>query len=189
MDENIKTKIQEHFEKLPQTLKEAIHSSNFQDKLLAISKKHRLHINQGATLENETLLVMMGLDDASSFTKNLQNELEISKEQAEQITADVAKEILLPIRESLKELLERQSQEEAESEKEAVPPTESTPAVNESAPIPIPTPKEETLEDPKSDLSAKKLNETTQRSTPVVNIKEKEGEKKFSDDPYRETIE
>ena len=189
MDENIKTKIQKQFQKLPLTLQKAIQSSDFGDKLRVISEKHRLHLNKGVILENETLMVMMGLDDTSSFTKNLESELEISKEQAEQITADVAKEILLPIRESLRELLNKQGQDGEENEKEVISPTKSAPEVNEPAPVLASTSKEGTPEDPKNDLSAQKLSETAQRSTPVVNIKEKEGKKKFADDPYRETIE
>lgn len=177
MKESTEKIIQERFKKLPSTLQKAITSNDFKDGLRTISEKYKLHLDKGVTLENETLMVMMGLDDTSSFTQNLQRGLGIDKEQAEKITADVAKDILLPIRESLKELLSTQDIEEE------VVPEESVIKTEEIAP-------EEEPENAKTDLSTQKLNETTQRSTQEVSVEDKEEKKKpFSDDPYRETIE
>lgn len=95
---NIHEMIRERFARLPQKLQEAIMSADVPEKLRAIAGKHRLHLDQGQLLENETHLVMLGLDQAEKFRDNIQKELGIPENVAHEIAEEVGKEIFLPIR-------------------------------------------------------------------------------------------
>ncbi|MAF59655.1 MAG: hypothetical protein QF858_04140 [Candidatus Pacebacteria bacterium] len=174
MDKNTEKLIQNRFIKLPEALQNAIRSSDFKEKIRRVSEKYKLHLDDGVVLENETVMVMMGLDDVKEFTKNLQGGMKVDKSTAEKITADIAKEVFLPIRESLKELIARDSEEIAQdSSGENI--SQDTIAGNEVQ---------------SKDFSDKKLSQNTQTSTPSVNVNIDEGKKRpTSDDPYREPIE
>jgi len=100
---NIHTMIKEQFTKLPPKLQKAITSTDVSLKLREISQKNRLHIDQGQILENETYMVLLGIEEAQAYEKNLKKELNISAEMAKGIAQDVAKEIFLSIRNLLKE--------------------------------------------------------------------------------------
>lgn len=107
--------IQEQFQKLPKSLQDAILAVDLHDKMKVISEKHKLLIDKAAIFENETMLIMLGLESHTDYTDNLKKELRISDEQAQEIAKDVNEQIFLPIRESLKEM-ENKNIEEAERE-------------------------------------------------------------------------
>ena len=92
---NIHTMIRDRFSKLPPKLQDAITSTEVAGKLRALSQKYRLHIDQGQILENETYMVLLGIDQAEKYEGNLKKELKISSENAKNIAKDVAKEIFL----------------------------------------------------------------------------------------------
>ncbi|PIT96781.1 hypothetical protein COT82_01265 [Candidatus Campbellbacteria bacterium CG10_big_fil_rev_8_21_14_0_10_35_52] len=100
--------IKEQLKKLPEDVRKAIASVDLRDKIKRISEKHHLHIDQGGELENETVLVMLGLESAYDYRMNLKRGLQISDSRAQAIAFDIDKEIFMNIRESLKKI----SQEE-----------------------------------------------------------------------------
>ncbi len=95
--------IKDRFNKLPPKLQEAITSTEVALKLREISQKYRLHIDQGQILENETYMVLLGIEQSENYKENLKKELRISEENAIKISNDVAKEIFLSVRNILKE--------------------------------------------------------------------------------------
>ena len=99
---NVHEIIRERFSKLPELLRNAITSADVPEKLRTIATKHRLHIDQGQLLENETYLVMLGLDTTENFTRNIKKELGIDEIMAREMTSEVQVGIFLPIREFLK---------------------------------------------------------------------------------------
>lgn len=107
--------IQEQFKTLPKTLQDAILTADLPGKMKMISEKHKLHIDKAAIFENETMLIMLGLENHTDYADNLKKEMGISDEVAQEITKDVNDQIFLPIRESLKEM-ENKNIEEAETE-------------------------------------------------------------------------
>jgi len=175
MEQNPKELIQKRFEELPKALQDAVTSNEVEKKLRELTEKHKLHIDQGVRLENETMLVMMGLEDASEYEKNITHELEISPELAREITAEVAKDIFLPIRESLRELLEkdRENEESEESNEEG----EVTPEAVEGPPAPLQA------------GAARRLTQAVESSPVNIAVDTKTGEKKYKADPYREPVE
>ena len=104
MDQNIKNKIEERFSSLPKGLQDAITSSNLRPTLQEIVKEKKLHIDQGALLEDETLLVMLGLESSDNFSRNLQDNLKINPIQANEITEEINLKIFVPIRQYLEDV-------------------------------------------------------------------------------------
>ncbi len=101
-DTNIHEMIKERFEKLPPKLQEAITSTEVALKLREISQEHHLHIDQGQVLENETYMVLLGIEQSENYKENLKKELRVPEAKAIEISNDVAKEIFLSVRNTLK---------------------------------------------------------------------------------------
>jgi hypothetical protein len=101
MDQEIDA-VAEQMKKLPPEVQQVLTSPDFEKKLMDLSLKNRLHIDQMARLKNETTLVMMGLEDPANFYDNLLKEVRLSPEVAEKVQDDVAKELFEPIREAMK---------------------------------------------------------------------------------------
>lgn len=96
--------IKEQLEKLPKSIRDAIASVDLGSKIKKIADKNMLHIDQAGNLENETLFVMLGLEPTVDYKENIRKELNISRDRAQSITADIDKEVFMQIRESLKKV-------------------------------------------------------------------------------------
>lgn len=154
MDTNAKKILFERFQSLPPALQQAIRSGNLRDKLKGIAEKFKLHIDQAAALENQTVTVMMGLQTPLEYAKSLEDELLVSEDTSYYIAEEVNKEIFLPIREHLKKLFEdegRRAEEEAK-QRENIP---QKPVAPQSAPAPKRLPgQDEETESPEDILAA-----------------------------------
>jgi hypothetical protein len=102
MDENTKKIIKEKFDALPEIIQGIILSSNYQDNLIEIGKRHQLNVEQLGILEQETTLAMMGLTPIKNFEAELTHELNVDKEKGSLITKEVEEKVFLKIRELLK---------------------------------------------------------------------------------------
>ena len=120
MNSNIQSIIKKSYESLPEDIKQAITNTDLGGKFLAIANRHNLHIDQSGSLQNETLLVMLGLEPTKDYVGNLEKELEITEGEARSIAEDINKEIFNSIRASLREI---QNGEEIEENQENVPST------------------------------------------------------------------
>lgn len=98
--------IREIYLKLPKDLKDAFFSVDIAEKLQAIGKARGLDIEQTGELSGEVGLVILGVTNPSDFVGHLAERLDVSKEEAEKVAADVNAQILAPIRESLQSLHE-----------------------------------------------------------------------------------
>lgn len=154
MNTDSKKILLERFQSLPPALQQAIRSSNLRDQLKKIAEKFRLHIDQAAALENQTVMVMMGLQTPLEYTEALENELAVSENASYDIAEEANKEIFLPIREHLKKLFEeegRRAEEEARRGEAVL----EKPTAPESAAAPKRLPgQEENLESPEDILAA-----------------------------------
>jgi len=104
--------IKKQLAKLPKDLRDAVVAADLPEKFKTIANKHKLRIDQGGALENETMFVMLGLEHPDDYTSNLKREADISQEEAESIAEEVNRMIFLPIRASLKKLHEDVKEEE-----------------------------------------------------------------------------
>ena len=96
MDENTKKLIQEQFKTLPDGVKKVISSINVEGVLNTLTEGHPLEIHQRIAIENEIMLVLLRLEDFSSFTTNIRHGAQISRERAERITKSINREIFIP---------------------------------------------------------------------------------------------
>lgn len=89
--------LEEHFKNLPPVIQNAITESNWAEEIRRITKTNNLRIDQGAAIEKEVLLIMLGLEDSGNFKKNIVSEIGIEKDLAEDITEEVNQKIFKAI--------------------------------------------------------------------------------------------
>lgn len=182
--------IKEQLKKLPKDLKDAISSVDLRDKIRKISEKHHLHIDQAGNLENETAFVMIGLEPTADYKENLKRELNISRDRAQAITADIDKEIFARVRQSLKKISEshilndeHSNPNEADFQREEI---HHPPFVNLATPL-----QSESDEIKRQITEQRKIKSTAPAppNLPTGAPSEIEEKKPSHIDPYREPIE
>ena len=205
--------LREKFKTLPKQVQRAIVSANTEERMLEISKKHNLHIDQTSELLAETGLVMFGLSPTSDYVKNLQRKLQISNDKATQISQDINEQVFKEIKSVL---VEAEKIGEPTGEQTLLSPEEEgdTPPSRESILGEIEDDPEEPVElngepSPLSELAGEEIpKEPVELNTPPKDIMEEKlggefsvqsteqevgkkevsaPEKKF--DPYREAVE
>lgn len=92
---------QEKLETLPDHVRWAIRDVDYMKELAEIKKKHKLHIDQAATLESLAQHLMLGDIDAATFMSSLFKEAYISSQIAADILVDIDTMILRRIREKI----------------------------------------------------------------------------------------
>ncbi len=102
MDIESQKLMQEQFSKLPTELQAALKSPQLHEKIRIIGSKHQLHIDQMGKLEDEVVMFMMGFTEPEEFMSQLVNDLSVSTTTAGDIAVDIGKEIMVPIRGSMK---------------------------------------------------------------------------------------
>jgi len=174
-DINIHSMIKERFNKLPPKLQEAIASTDISNKLRTISQKHKLLLDQGQILENETYMVLLGIEQAENYKENIKKELSLPEDTATKIANDVGREIFLSIRNTLRESAIKTIESEPVSTNQIFN-NEKIPTTNKPETKPF-----------------TETNATTQNKLDyVVKNQSKEIEiapAKYNNDPYREPIE
>ena len=104
MDEQTQKIIAEQMKTLPKDVLAAIISVDYKTKLVEITKRQRLLIDQAGKLEMETTLVMIGLEPLADYVANLQREMGLNTIRAKEVAMDVSENIFKPIRESLQKM-------------------------------------------------------------------------------------
>lgn len=110
------TYYQEKLESLPDNLQYAIMMSEWQERLVEIQQKFKLHIDQTQVLEDSTIKLMFGDIDASDFINHMFNDAHINSELAADILLEVDLQILKRVREKL-ELIQESEGDDEEVEK------------------------------------------------------------------------
>ncbi|HZS43242.1 MAG TPA: hypothetical protein VFA52_03440 [Candidatus Paceibacterota bacterium] len=119
MNEEIFKIIEPQLQNLPSNIKEAILNNDIGAKLAEISKKHQLHIDQADILENETLMILVGLESADEYLNNLVRELRIPRDKASLIVDDVNNSIFSSIKSSLQTMAEKIKEEDAQEARQS----------------------------------------------------------------------
>jgi glucose-6-phosphate-specific signal transduction histidine kinase len=101
MEADIKEILAEHFNALPKVVQESITSSNVEEKLRTVAKKHNLHLDKWVMLENEVMMTLLGIQPIENLAANIMQETGITKEEAQSITEDASLLIFEPIRQEL----------------------------------------------------------------------------------------
>lgn len=182
--------IKKQLNTLPKEYRAALATLDLPLHLQNISKSANLHIDQMAELEVEITLALIGIRSSDEFAENVQEKLNLTDDEAINLTEKVNEEIFIPLRAAL----QKQNQEpehHLETPDEILKhiedgglelPSVTPPAlpIEKPAPAPAPTP---VVEESK-DLTEHLLKNTV--ASP--HIEETKVEKKYNIDPYREPI-
>jgi hypothetical protein len=104
MDQETQKIIAEQMKKLPKDVIAAIISVDYKTKLVEITHRQKLLIDQAGKLEMETTLVMMGLEPLADFIGNIEREMGLNTIRAKEVALDVSENIFKPIRNSLQKM-------------------------------------------------------------------------------------
>lgn len=102
------TQLQERLAQLPEDVRSAVLSVEWEQKVQAIGARHQLHIDQVGALGDATLMAMLGMFDLSEYPARLGQDVKVPADQAAAIAKEVSDEIFMPIRESLKKVTAQQ---------------------------------------------------------------------------------
>ena len=97
MIEKTRQKIEEEIIKLPKNWQEAIHSLDWSKESEEIGKKYLLTESEINDLQIEIGLVITGLEEQELFGLNIENNVVLSKDEAEKITEEINQKIFEPI--------------------------------------------------------------------------------------------
>ena len=113
--------IKQRFSKLPSVVQKVITSSDVEHQLRDLCNSLSLHVDQYQALENEVLIVLMGIDEFRNLPANIQKEVGVTAEQAAEIVKKVNAIVFEPIRAELeRELGHPEAKEENIDEIERV---------------------------------------------------------------------
>ena len=111
MDTAFKKKIEERMEELPKALANAIRSSNWEKIVFDIGRKHDMHVDDIGELQNELILVLVGIVHPDEFRSIVINEIGVRSDDADDIIEEINREINEQIKNQLK--LELAKEEES----------------------------------------------------------------------------
>ncbi len=95
---------QKAYDSISDDLKQVINQSNYDETLAQISKKHKLHIDQSAKLEALLSKIVFGEVNSADIINKIEEEVQISKSEAIEISKDINELIIHPIKDSLRQL-------------------------------------------------------------------------------------
>ncbi len=170
MDENFQQQIEARLSELPEDVQTAIASSDFDEKLVGIGKSHQLHVDQTQAVGDEAMLAMLGFIEMDALAKGLEAQAHLPADKAQAVADAIAREIFMPIRESMKRW--------AESRKTPAPPS----------PSPTPAPTATAKPAPPPDLMAAEAM-LSEKKVAVPAPKAPVQPQNYKTDPYREPPE
>ncbi|MBI2640855.1 MAG: hypothetical protein HYW91_03165, partial [Candidatus Sungbacteria bacterium] len=92
----------EHYDKLPEILKDAMYSSDIASKMVAVGKKFGLTIEKIGIMAEQTGYIVLGLVRPGEFIQILADALGIGADKASEIAKEINSQVLYPLREALK---------------------------------------------------------------------------------------
>lgn len=99
--------IQEHFDRLPEELREAITSAEINDKIEAVAKKNGLMIDQIGELVDEVGLIMLGLAKSADFVNHIMARCGIDRNRAVGIANDINMDVFNVLRQYMRNIDEK----------------------------------------------------------------------------------
>lgn len=93
--------LKERFAELPKVVQNAITSADVRKRMRELADTHKLHLDQWETLENEVMMTLFGILPVDELRANIQKQVGVSTEIAEELTENISKIVFEPIREQL----------------------------------------------------------------------------------------
>lgn len=173
----LQERLQARFAELPPSVQQAITSADVEKRLRELADKHKLHLDQWTSLENEVMLALLGFQRTEDLARNIMQEVGVTAETAAALSADISEIVFKPIREELERALahpdaKAQSLTSAEAvRKEILGGTAPAAPAAAPAPAPAPAPKAE-----RAPLDPTYVNTSSTERTAITG------------DPYREQV-
>ncbi len=104
--------IQERFKKLPAPIQEMVTSPDTQRLVQDIGKRYGLHIDEMGALENELIIVLLGLEMPQALPHNVMKATHLKEEEAMKIATELNEKLLEPLREEFRLLYKKDIVEE-----------------------------------------------------------------------------
>lgn len=117
-DTNTDAYIAEKWHTLPQQLKDAITAADYRDVVQRFATEQKLHVDQAGAIEQEILLVLLGIQSVHDFTDALVHEVHLPKDLARSFSGDVQTKVFGAVAGHLRDIME-QEKARAEAAEEA----------------------------------------------------------------------
>lgn len=101
----------EKYRMLPKSIKRVIYSLDIHNIVKSITDKHSLHVDTAGILDDEIMYAIVGITKVSDFIRNLKVQLKLPDNEVNVIAKDVNEKIFLPIREALKNVANKSTQD------------------------------------------------------------------------------
>ena len=108
---DLETEIKRRFLLLPKPVQNAIISADISKGLATLAGTHKLHVDQWQQLENEVMLTLLGIQQISTFTSDIQDAIGITAEEAATLAKDINSAVFEPIRKELQRELDHPAAE------------------------------------------------------------------------------
>lgn len=203
MENELEKQIEDRLDALPEDIRAAIESSDFDKHIQTIGTANQLHLDQTGLLADEATLVMLGITKSEDFVDHIVEHVRVTKEVAQELANAISEKIFRPIQESMKLLHPVQSHDDSSSTEpvaiKTVPVTPAapvaTPTSTAATPAPAPAvadmaPKllttEVALKEPTVTPPAQPVSTPAPMPPKSAQI---EKPKPYAADPYREPVE
>ena len=101
MNEELSNTLQKTLLEVPQALRDLFVSSHFEGVLSRVAEGHPLQDHQRIAVENEIMLVLLGLESPGGLVTNIRHRAQISRDRTEKIVKVINENILIPNKEIL----------------------------------------------------------------------------------------
>ena len=112
MNDEIKNILEEQFKKVPKRVQSVLLSAEFRKKIRNIGTAHQLTFQQLGKLEDETVLVLLGLEPMAEYPENVEKEVGIKENIAQTITMDILNNVIEPVKQDFGIFLTQQLKED-----------------------------------------------------------------------------
>jgi hypothetical protein len=96
--------IEQRLAELPEDVRAAVLSVEWEGKVAAIAARHKLHLDQAGVLADVTLMAMLGMVTLDNYPARLAADFSLPPQEAQAIAKEVSDEVFVSIRESLKKM-------------------------------------------------------------------------------------
>ena len=98
--------IEQHLASLPQYVKDAFKAAKPFEKIRKIGVDFKMHLDQNEQLEQEVLLVMLGLESPDTFIDETSKTFGLSDEDSKKLVDRISAELFVPIRDAMQRYME-----------------------------------------------------------------------------------
>jgi hypothetical protein len=106
---------------LPPFIREYLLQSKYTPVARGLMSKYQLRIDQGNVLERELMLLLMGIENPTEFTKALIEEGRISQETVNNLVKDINAQVFIPLRKQEEELSKNKASQQIKPVVPSVP--------------------------------------------------------------------